>query len=221
MAGNNKIVLKQFELGEKVDNPNAMSLPQREQLMQLANALEQRPALQLEVPGGYNRTQDVPALQSLDVAAMLEAELGQPDGGEPEQLLRQTRRALERLARDHDLFGESSPRKLRKTFERALDDGTTRFDEVAYMEELRDRLARSQRIDDARLDTLAENRRAAIMTALTASGLNAGRLHEADIAESKTVDDTWVRLQLVLEVGEIPTAALETPGAENSAPAAS
>jgi hypothetical protein len=281
MVGENRIVLEKFELGEKVENPDAMSLPldlavgllrdmngvidlqlnvagdlddpsfsasgiilkafanlitkavaapfkllgglipggenvefdavdfppgradlappEREKLDQLAEALTLRPALQLQVPAGYNRDADRQALQVIAVDTQLNDLLGKDTTGEQEMLTSRTRKALEKLAQTQ--LPDFSGRELRKQFERESPaaDGSS-FDEVAYIAELHLRLEQAQIVDDAQLTALAETRRASIISQLASQGaLEPKRVKTGSVTEAGVNDDAWIRLELSLE----------------------
>ena len=291
MEGKNKIVLEKFELGEKVEHPDAMSLPldlaisllrdvngvidlqlnvsgdlddpefsasgiilkafanlitklvaapfkllgglipggenvefdavefqpgradlappEREKLDQLAEALTLRPALQLKVPGGYNRAADIQALQAIAVDNQLNELLGNDAEGEQEMLTARNRKALEKLGRQQ--LPDLSTRELRKEFKREspANDGST-FDEIAYAAELRQQLENAQAIDDIQLIALAETRRANIISQLTAANvLNPSQLDMDEVGEAVMTDDAWVRLELSLE----PAKEADNPAA--------
>ena len=176
--------------------------PEREKLDQLAEALTLRPALQLKVPGGYNRDSDRQALQSLAVDTQLTEMLGDDTADEQEMLGKRTRKALEKLARQQ--LPDLSTRELRKSFKREgpAADGST-FDEVAYTATLRQQLEDAQAIDDIQLIALAETRRAAIISQLTAANvLDPAQLTMVEVAEADVTDDAWIRLELSLETAE-------------------
>jgi hypothetical protein len=180
--------------------------PEQEKIMLLTDALLQRPSLQLEVAGGVNRELDVPALQAAAVEAQVAVQLGTADtgpAGEQEQLLRKTRRALEKLATAQDLLGDLSLRDLQAQFTapEAPNGADERFDEVAYMAELRGRLEAAQTITDAELETLATARADAIRAALAARQLDATRVLAGPAAPADTTADGWVSVRLGLEAG--------------------
>jgi len=188
IRGENKMVLRQFELGDKVDNPDAMDLPlglalgllrdvngvinlnlnvsgdldepsfsarglilkafanvitkavaapfkllgalvpgldaedsnqivfapgsaeltppEREKLVLVAAALEQRPGLLVDVPTGFSTELDTAGLQKQAAESLLEAELDAGDSSD-EKLLRKQRKALEKLVRSNNALGDA------------------------------------------------------------------------------------------------------------------
>ncbi|MEE4185970.1 MAG: DUF748 domain-containing protein [Gammaproteobacteria bacterium] len=190
--------------------------PEQEKIALLSDALLKRPGLLLEVAGGFNRELDVPALQAAAVEAQLAAQLGaaaaEAPAAEQEQLLRKTRRALEQLATAQELLGDLSLRDLQAQFTAADpdDEGAQRFDEVAYMAELRTRLESAQAVTDAELDTLATARAATIRTALGARQLDPARVAEGAPAAAESTADGWVSVKLGLEAGAAAPAAEAT-----------
>lgn len=305
MRGDNEVVLTQFELGDKVDHPDAMSLPldlavallrdvngvidlklgvsgdlddpefsaggvilkafanlitklaaapfkllgklvpgggadgveldsiafqpgradlappEREKLAQLGSALAERPALTLDVPGGYNEKIDTPALQAAAVEAQIASALGDKAAGDDEQLLRRTRRVLEQLAEDANALGGLSLRELREQFDVVdASTGETTFDEVAYMASLREQLAAVQEVASGELEALASARSAAIQAELLQRELGSDRVRLQATAPATAAEDGWVRIKLGLEVSEATAAATEpasVPAAEPSA----
>lgn len=180
--------------------------PEEEKLTLLSDALTQRPSLVLDVAGGANPELDVPALQAAAVEALLEEELGARDPGtDREQLLRRTRKALEKLIEARGLPDELTLDDLESQFtEPASADAAERFDEVAYMADLRLRLEAAQPVAEQQLDKLAAARAAAIVDALAALGLDTTRIRRLEPAPAASTDDGWVRVKLGLEAGTAP-----------------
>jgi hypothetical protein len=117
-------------------------------------------------------------------------------------LTSRTRKALEKLAKKQ--IKDFSASELRKDFvrESPAADGSS-FDDVAYVTELRKQLDAAQSVDNIQLVALAETRRAAIISELTAANiLDPAQLEMQGIAEADVTDDAWVRLELSLEPGD-------------------
>lgn len=197
----------EVELDSVLFRPGRADLapPEQEKINLLSDALLQRPSLLLEVAGGVNRELDVPALQAAAVDAQVATQLGAAAAaeGEQEQLLRKTRRALEKLTTAQDLLGDLSLRDLQAQFTAPASENSDeqRFDEVAYMAELRNRLEAAQTVTDAALDALATARATTIRAALSARQLDPARLVEGSAAAADSTSDGWVSVQLGLDAG--------------------
>ena len=165
--------------------------PEQEKLALIAEALAQRPELVLDAPGGFVSELDKAGLQRLRADALLQAEVDATD--DAEQLLRRQRRALERLVRDNALGEDEKLADLRSAFVNA---DTGELDEVAWMDDLRDRLEASIAVSDAELAELGSARQQAIVTEAEARGLDASRIRA--IAEPKASESRDGRVQLEL-----------------------
>jgi hypothetical protein len=103
---------------------------------------------------------------------------------------------------------QTSLRDLRKEFTREdPESGTSGFDELAYMNELRIRLEAIQTVGQETLLALAEERRAAIIEQLASGGtLQPGQLEPGPAKAFAPDQDNWVRIELGLDVGPEPGA---------------
>ncbi|MDB4307971.1 DUF748 domain-containing protein [Gammaproteobacteria bacterium] len=172
--------------------------PEREKLEQLSAALALRPNLMLEIPAGYNTQLDSAALKSLAVEAQVNEILGEASEGDA--LSKQTRKALEKLAKNQ--LADLSLRELRREYTpKAADTGASTFDELAYSAELRARLEANQTVEEIQLVALAETRRAAVVNQLTTTAtLQPAQMKLGATKEFSPDDDDWVRIELGLEV---------------------
>ena len=202
--------------------------PEQQKLDQLAAALRLRPNLILLVPAGYGSESDITALQAGAVEQQIEELLGDkldPDA-DADKLVKQTRKALEKLA-DRQL-PDVSLRDLREEYTREPPDGgRAKLDEQAYSAGLRSQLEQVQVIDEAQLTALAESRRAAIIGQLQeGGGLGEKQLKMLEPAEYPVTDEGWVRIEMQIEAGsgrppaadEIEAEAAEASDASGAGP---
>lgn len=168
--------------------------PEQEKLVTVNTALAERPALRLELQGGYVAEEDTAALQKASVEARLDELL------DDEPTPKETRKALEKLAKQQ--LADVSLRDLRKEFD--LPDpetGNVQFDELAYAEELRTQLQAAQPIGDAELQALAEQRRDALVAFMeTQTGAAGSQTFAAgEIVDAEVSDRDEIRVPLGVE----------------------
>ena len=175
--------------------------PEREKLAQLTAALTQRPNLELSVPGTYNPAADTAALQAAAVDTQL-ATLIDNGKNNNAQLMERTRKGLEKLAKQQ--LEDFSAGALRQKFERPNpQSGAVDFDEVAYIDAVREQLEAAQPISDAELMQLAEARQTAIIGILGDDDqLEPARVQAGAISEADTTNRGTVVLELGIEIGK-------------------
>jgi hypothetical protein len=167
-----------FEPGEYTLSP-----PEKEKIKKLAEALQQRPQLTLEIQGRYSAESDGSALNDISVRRLLTAQLGttlapdeKPDPvdfGSPE-----TQKALTSMYRER--FGASELKKLEKSIANHPDEGSDSnapptqpakgedpgtLSKAAY-----NRLVKSETLEESKLNELATARGQAILEELTTEG---------------------------------------------------
>lgn len=146
--------------------------PEREKLASVAAALGKRPALAVEVPAVAAPEVDVGALRTQKAAALIEAGIaaaGTPQTGR--SLEKRTRRVVE------DLFASRFPAESLAAIQARFQapppeepQARPRLDELAYLDELRARIAAAEVVTGADLDELAARRAAAIAAGITGPG---------------------------------------------------
>jgi hypothetical protein len=179
-----------------------ISPPDREQLVKLAEAMRQRPELQLEVAGSYVIELDKPALQTRQVDERIEQGVAALEDGE-ELVTSQRRQVMEQmvaasatpvdivaLQQQHSSIPEGEdPEKA-----------TAVLDETAYLEALRQNLIEAEPVSDTSLQGLGDARADAVVAALAGDGatpaLPLARLPSAAVEAD---DDGEVPLELKVE----------------------
>jgi hypothetical protein len=144
-----------------------ISPPDREQLVKLAEAMRQRPELQLEVAGSYVIELDKPALQTRQVDERIEAGIAGLQGDE--LITSQRRQVMEELitnaATSIDLAA------MQQQFS-SIPEGedpeksAAVLDETAYLEALRQQLIDAEPVAESDLLAVADARADAIVAAL-------------------------------------------------------
>lgn len=183
-----------------------ISPPDREQLVKLAEAMQQRPELQLEVAGSYVEAVDKPALQTRQVDERIEqAVAGLQSEGE-ELVTVKRRQVLEQQLANSDpaldlpaLQAEYSRIPPGEDPEKA----DPVLDETAYLEALRQRLIELEPVPEAALLSLADARADAVMAQLTGDDSIAPlALTRLPSAAVDAADNGEVPLELKVEAAE-------------------
>jgi hypothetical protein len=175
--------------------------PQREKLEQLIVGLNQRPSLQLAVPGSYINALDKPAIQK----AMLDEQVnlflqGLDDTDDQQTITKRGIKTLEKLAKTR--LPELELKTLRKDF-MMIDPttGDTLPDDFAYLKGLRQRLEAAQPVSQQQLTDLAMQRQQSIIAYLTgAEKLMAKRIKNGLIEEAEKVDNVDVAVELEIKL---------------------
>jgi hypothetical protein len=168
--------------------------PQREVLTKLADALTQRPQLNLSLTPVSDPVADRMALKKALVEAQIEAGLA-TDKDTNAQLPERRRKHLEAL---YDAAGLKPPKSEVRALASSPDaDGKPVLDALAYAERLRDALIAATDIPDADLDALATQRAEAVSSALVdAVNLDVHRITILPPAEEEADKDDLVRMPL-------------------------
>jgi hypothetical protein len=177
--------------------------PELEKIIQLEEALQKRPELQIEISGVTDKAIDIPAMKLIRLRDIASERLGETMGVQDDQamMLDEEIRAVVEL-----LFSERFPEvpmeglKAEHTAPPADDpDGKAVLDELAYATELWRRLLAAEVISDQDLAGLANARAEAIRTAFLASGqIDANRIAIAEPTEVESEDGEWVMLELAV-----------------------
>lgn len=175
--------------------------PEREKILQIGQALQQRPELNISVTGAFDPAIDTPALQYQRLKAAVVERIGQDNAPGEEafrMLSEEIRAALEAI---HLERFPAVPLEELKAAHRAPPEGDPEgqpvLDELAYAADLRDRLLAAEEITTQDLEALADTRAEAIRTAfLEGAALDAGRIQiEAPVA-TESEDGEWVVMEL-------------------------
>jgi len=179
--------------------------PEQERIAKLAEALNLRPELVLEVPPVVDPEHDAMALKAQQLDAVIDAQLA-ADAGDDQALAERRTEVLEALFRESAGTGDAGAEleSLRQEFTQppAEADGEAIFDALAYTAELRRRLVAAQPLDDAALDQLAAQRADAIRLGLIAidPALEA-RVSVTDADEVSTDGEEGIPLKVSLGAG--------------------
>jgi hypothetical protein len=151
-----------------------LSPPDREKLLKLTEAMQQRPELALEVTGVWSEAVDTRALQEQALESRRSAwEAANPDSGE-QLTTERDRQVLEAL--HMETFPQTdlaSIAAVHQTSSPEDPEGETLLDETAYLADLRERLIESVTVTRSDFEALARARSAAVAGALTSGGAGA------------------------------------------------
>jgi hypothetical protein len=145
-----------------------ISPPDREQLAQLLEAMQQRPELALEISGKYAANLDRPALAALAVDSRVESMVAEAGDAEDVLSADAQRAALETLyaQRFPAVPLQEFEARYRSTDPNAKEPGPEVFDETAYIAGLRQQLIDAEEISAADLLALADRRANAVLDVL-------------------------------------------------------
>ena len=175
--------------------------PELEKILQLRQALQQRPELSVAIAGAYDSAIDVPALQYQRLRATVLERAGreyESDDDELRMLIDEVRVALEAI---HSERFPDVPLENLKAAHRAPPEGDPEgepvFDELAYAAELRDRLLAAEEITAGDLEALANARAEAVRTAfLDQPDFEPARIVIEAPAAVESEDGEWVVMEL-------------------------
>jgi hypothetical protein len=175
--------------------------PEREKILQLRQALQQRPELTIAVAGAYDPAVDTPALQYQRLRSTVLERMGQEHAGSEDELrmlIDEVRVVLEDIHMER--FPEVPLEDVKAAHRAPPEDDPEAepvLDELAYAADLRDRLLAAEEITTQDLEALADARAEAVRTAF----LDQAEFGPANIAiEAPTVveseDGEWVMMEL-------------------------
>lgn len=182
-----------------------IAAPEQQVLLQLAEALAQRPELVLEIPlleGGEN---DLLALKTAAVTATIEAQLASEAESDLSLVERQTAilealysatdstMSLEEIRALHTALAVPEAESTDSTASATEND----FDVIAYNNDLRGRLIEAEPIGANELNALAQQRLGSIEEFLSSTSLSISRLRQTDTVTVELDEEGW----LVLEFG--------------------
>lgn len=194
----NLIGIDSDELGQFQFRPGlaALTPPELEKIVQLQEALQQRPNLVVEISGRANAEIDRPALALVALQTALVNVTGKAEGQTAG--LDRNRKVLEKLF--EATFAEIDLATVRDEHEvppADNPDGKKVFDESAYITDLRNRLLASLPISDQQLLALANKRAAALKQAFIADDkLAEKRAVVIDPKLDASADQEWVVMEL-------------------------
>ena len=190
--------LGQFEfLAGRAD----LTPPELEKVVQLEQALQQRPELKVEISGVTDPNIDIPALKFIRLRNTANERLGEglDERDENAMMLDVEIRALVEVM-FAERFADIPPESIKPAYTAPPADdpeGKPVVDELAYATDLWNRLLESEVISDQDLSDLATARAAVIRTAFLASGqFDESRVVIAEPQEVESEDGEWVKLEL-------------------------
>jgi len=192
--------LGQFEfLAGRAD----LTPPELEKIVQLEEALRQRPELTVEISGVSDQVIDIPALKLIRLRNLAGQRLGEELGDEEHETMMLDagiRVVLEIMFNERYPDIPLDSLKLEHMAAPADDpEGKQVLDNLAYAADLWKRLLASEVINTQDLAELAQARALAIRTAFLASGqFDKGRVVIAAPKEVESEDGEWVRLELAV-----------------------
>jgi len=177
--------------------------PELEKVVQLEQALQQRPELAVEISGVIDPNIDIPALKFIRLRNVANQRLGEvlDDRDESAMMLDEEIRTVVGLLFT-ERFPDIPPESLKAAFTAPPADdpeGKPVLDELAYATELWNRLLESEVISDQDLADLAGARAEVIRAAFLVSGqFDESRVVLAEPKEVESEDGEWVKLELAV-----------------------
>lgn len=177
-----------------------IAAPEREVLLQLGNALQQRPDLMLEIPA-ITVLEDELALKTARVNEKVDEALRALEPGD--QLLTERRRqVLENfyIASDpSDLLTDIQQLHSTVVIEAADETDSLTLDVIAYNADLLVRLVDRERLDASALENLARARANEVVTFLRDNtGFSANRVKVTDLITGEIDDEGWITMEFGL-----------------------
>lgn len=175
--------------------------PELEKIVQLQQALQQRPELIIEIAGVVDPAIDTVALKKSRLIAEARTLLGEELDAEDDRAImldERIREVVRTMFRERFPDVDTGPIKAQHTHPPEDDpEGTATLDELAYATALWDRLVESEPVGDTELMALATARAQSIGDAFISSGeIPADRIVIVQPKEVQSEDATWVVLEL-------------------------
>lgn len=184
-----------------------IAAPEREILLQLGEALTQRPQLVLEIPLLQGTAADTLALQTLAVTERVESLLAANEATEATtattaSLTERRRSLLETLYTQAMLTPELAELQLAHTATPATADTngsqateSAQLDIIAYNADLRDRLIAAEPIGQRELDALSQARMTSVMEFMITNGsIDSSRMRAAETEVGELDDEGWLNM---------------------------
>ena len=190
--------LGQFEfLAGRAD----LTPPELEKIVQLEQALAQRPEIVIEISGVSDPGIDIPALKFMQLRDIVLERLGEGQNDRDESAMMldvEIREQVEILFRERFVDTPPESFKISHTAPPASDpEGKPVLDQLAYATDLWTRLLAAELVSDQALEDLAAARAEAISAAFLASGqFDPGRVVIVAPQRVESEDGEWVRLEL-------------------------
>lgn len=198
LIGMNSEELGQFEF---LPGRSDLTPPEKEKIVQLKQALQQRPQLVIEIAGVVDRTKDSAALKRVKLIAEATEILGEEIEAQGDQniMLQQRLRDLV-VSMFRERFPDVDTEAIKAEYTTPPESdsqGKPVVDELAYATALWKRLLDSETISDEDLMALADARAQSIRKAFISSGeFSENRAVIVDPKEVESGDSTWIKLEL-------------------------
>lgn len=176
--------------------------PQRERIVKLREALNQRPALALELAGPFSRNFDGPALQREKATEALRQRLAEADRevADPSLTAESNQSIVETMFSSYYPKTDLDTVHARFTEKQTGSSEDTDIDVLAYRNHLAERVITAQSITDAELEAIANARASAVRDALIDPNADASiatdRVRLLDPKEIDSVDDERIAMKV-------------------------
>jgi len=176
-----------------------LSPPEREKAGKIAEALELRPQLGLQIGGVYAPDADAAALKASQADRAIEERIAAANDDKA-MYAEQRRETVEELLSESlgDAGAAAVLDEVRKAQTTLNDDGKEQFDAVAYTEALRARLIDAQPLSEEELLALAAAREESVRQAIVGANAELGGRIVSDKPAAVDIDDERVRMKLTL-----------------------
>jgi hypothetical protein len=202
----NLLGIESEDLGRIDFSPGRSDLlpPEQEKIGRIAEALAKRPGIVVEIPPVVDPEADATVLRRQAMEGLVEQGLaasGAPASGRG--LEKRTRKVVEALFTTAFPAEPLEPIQARFQAPPADDpEGRPRLDELAYLDELRERIASAQDVGADELAALGAARAAAIAAELTGPRQVAPeRVRTVEAREAKVRDGQWVPVEIGIDAG--------------------
>ncbi|KKO48361.1 membrane protein [Arsukibacterium sp. MJ3] len=180
--------------------------PQRERIAKLRKALNQRPALVLELAGPFSRVFDGPALQrqkAIDALRQRLAEVGL-NVAAPSLTTESNQDMVETMFTTYYQAAGLADAKARFTEKQNASSNGTGFDALAYRNHLAERVIAAQTVTNVELEAIANARASAARDALINqdedTGIAANRVRLLKPREVNSVDGERIAIEVAITV---------------------
>lgn len=176
--------------------------PERARIAKLREALNQRPALALELAGPFNRTFDGPALQREKAIEDLRQRLAEAgrDATDPSLTAGPNQDIVETMYRKYHPDVDLGAVQARFSGRQNETSGETGFDALAYRNHLAERVIAAQSLADADLKAIANARASAVRDALvdpeSGTSIAADRVRLLNPEEIESVDGERIAMEI-------------------------
>lgn len=177
--------------------------PQRERIAKLREALNERPALALELAGPFNRAFDAPTLKEDKAVKVLQQRLAEEGSEveEPSLTSESSQDVMEAIFSSHYPDTELEALKDRFTEKPSESSDEAKFDALAYRNHLAEKVIAAQSITNEELKAIANARAEAVRDALvnnSDSGISADRVRIKKPQEVDSVEGERIAMELAV-----------------------